>query len=201
MQYTFFDIPILRNLLQVFCIITLKIIGWRREGQLPDVPKFVLVAAPHTSNWDFPIGMAVMLAFKMNLHWLGKNSLFRWPFGIFLKWLGGIPVNRAKSGDVVAQIVQSFKEKTRLIMVVAPEGTRKKVAHWKTGFYYIAKGANVPIALGFLDYVRKVGGFGPTFMPSGNIEHDMQKIRDFYDSITGKCPDRSSPATISPTSL
>jgi len=198
MRYTIFDIPVLRNVLQVLAIILLRIFGWRRAGQVPDAPKFVMIAAPHTSNWDFPVGLAIILAFKAKMYWLGKEPIFRWPFGTFFKWLGGIPVSRSKSGDVVAQTVQAFNEQARMLMVVAPEGTRKKANHWKTGFYYIAMGANVPLVMGFVDYVRKEGGFGPTLMPTGDIGADMEKIRAFYDNITAKNPDKSTPAMISP---
>jgi 1-acyl-sn-glycerol-3-phosphate acyltransferase len=197
MRYTIFDIPILRNVLQVLAIIGLWIFGWRRAGRVPDAPKFVMIAAPHTSNWDLPVGLAIILAFKVKIYWLGKEPIFRWPFATFFKWLGGIPVNRSGSGDVVAQTVQAFKEQERMIMVVAPEGTRKKTKHWRTGFYYIAMGANVPLVMGFIDYVRKEGGFGPMLMPTGNIEADMEKIRAFYQNITAKMPDKSTPATIS----
>jgi len=197
MRYTIFDIPILRNVLQVLAIIVLKIFGWRRAGVVPDAPKFVMIAAPHTSNWDFPVGLAIILAFKVKMYWLGKEPIFKWPFGTFFKWLGGIPVNRSKSGDVVSQTIQTIKEHERIVMVVAPEGTRKRASHWKTGFYYIAMGANVPLAMGFIDYLRKEGGFGPTLMPTGNIETDMEKIRDFYQNITAKMPDKSTPAMIS----
>lgn len=196
MRYTVFDIPVLRNLLQLLSIVMLKILGWRRSGQAPGIPKYVMIAAPHTSNWDFPIGLAIMLSFKMKFRWLGKESLFRWPLGILFKWLGGIPINRAKSGDMVAQTIQAFKEKAKMVMVVAPEGTRKKDKYWKTGFYYIAKGANVPIVMGFIDYMRKTGGFGPTIEPTGNIESDMEKIRAFYDNVMGKIPEKSTPAMI-----
>jgi 1-acyl-sn-glycerol-3-phosphate acyltransferase len=196
MRYTIFDIPVLRYVLQGFSLLVLRIFGWRREGRLPDIPKFVMVAAPHTSNWDFPIAMAFMFSFKMKLNWLGKDSLFRWPFGGFFKFLGGIPINRSKSGDVVAQAIQAFKDRLKMVMVIAPEGTRKKVNHWKTGFYYIAQGADVPIVLSFLDYFRKVGGFGPTLTKTGDIELDLKTIREFYDKITAKIPDQSAPASI-----
>ncbi|HVO68217.1 MAG TPA: lysophospholipid acyltransferase family protein [Syntrophales bacterium] len=200
MSYTIFDIPILRNLLQVLSIVVLRIFGWRRSGQLPKIPKFVVIAAPHTSNWDFPIGLAIVFAFKMKMNWLGKDSLFRWPFGSFFKWLGGIPISRSKSGDIVAQMIKTFKIRAKMVMVVAPEGTRKKVKYWKTGFYRIAQGADIPIVMGFIDYVRKMGGFGPTLMPCGDIESDIEKIRAFYDNVTGKIPAKSTPAMIAPQS-
>lgn len=198
MRYTIFDIPIVRDVLQFLAIIVLRVFGWRRAGHVPDYPKFVMIAAPHTSNWDFPVGLAIMLAFKVKMYWLGKEPIFKWPFGAFFKWLGGIPVSRSKSGDVVVQMVQAFRERQRMITVVAPEGTRKRADHWKTGFYYMAVGAHVPIVMGFIDYVRKEGGFGPTLMPTGNIEADMEKIRSFYEDIKGKMPDKSTPAIISP---
>jgi 1-acyl-sn-glycerol-3-phosphate acyltransferase len=198
MRYTIFDIAVLRNLLHFFAILVLKTIGWRRSGEIPKMPKYVLIAAPHTSNWDFPVTLAIVFAFKIRLNWLGKESLFRWPFGTFFRWLGGIPVNRSKSGDVVSQTIQAFTEKAKMVMMLAPEGTRKKVTYWKTGFYHIADGAGVPIVMGFLDYIRKVGGIGPTLMPTGNIESDMEKIRAFYDNIKGKVPDKSTSAMIAP---
>jgi len=198
MRYTIFDIPILREVLQFLAVIILSIFGWHRAGQVPDYPKFVLIAAPHTSNWDFPVGLAIVLAFKVKIYWLGKEPIFKWPFGAFFKWLGGIPVSRSRSADVVAHTIQVFKEQSRMIMVVAPEGTRKRVSYWKTGFYYMALGANVPIVMGFIDYAQKRGGFGPTLMPSGEIESDMERIRSFYENITAKIPGKSTPAVISP---
>lgn len=164
----------------------LKSMGWRVEGEIPDIKKFVIIAAPHTSNWDFPITLAVAFAMRMKIYWMGKAAIFRWPFAATFRWLGGIPIDRSKTNNVVEQSIRSFRELERLIMLVPPEGTRKKVSYWKTGFYHIAQGANVPIVLGFLDYRRKIGGIGPTFHPTGQIERDMQAIKAFYDSITGK---------------
>jgi 1-acyl-sn-glycerol-3-phosphate acyltransferase len=167
-------------------LVFLKIMGWRVEGKIPDIKKFVIIAAPHTSNWDFPITLAVAFALRMKIYWMGKAAMFRWPFAGTLRWLGGIPIDRSQSHNVVEQSIQAFHKLERLIMVVPPEGTRKKVSYWKTGFYHIAKGANVPIVLGFLDYKRKAGGIGPTFYPTGRLEEDLQKIQAFYAAITGK---------------
>jgi 1-acyl-sn-glycerol-3-phosphate acyltransferase len=164
----------------------LKLMGWRVEGEIPDIKKFVIIAAPHTSNWDFPITLAVAFALKMKIYWMGKAAMFRWPFAAAFRWLGGIPIDRSKSHNVVEQSIQAFHKLETLIMLVPPEGSRKKVNYWKTGFYHIARGANVPIVLGFLDYRHKVGGIGPTFHPSGHIEKDMQTIQAFYASVTGK---------------
>jgi 1-acyl-sn-glycerol-3-phosphate acyltransferase len=164
----------------------LKILGWRVEGEIPPIKKFVMIAAPHTSNWDFPITLAVAFVLKIKIYWMGKTAMFRWPFGASLRWLGGIPIDRGQSHHVVEQSVQAFKNWEKLILVVPPEGTRRKVHYWKTGFYHIARGAGVPIVLGFLDYRRKAGGIGPTFHPTGHMEEDMQQIQAFYATITGK---------------
>ena len=164
----------------------LKVLGWRLEGSLPNVPKYVFIAAPHTSNWDFLIFLAVTFAFRMRCIWMGKQSLFRPPFGVLFTWLGGIPIDRSSSQSVVGQAVQAFQSREEIIMGISPGGTRKKTDHWKKGFYYVALGANVPLVFGFADYGRKVAGFGPTFMPTGDIQADMEIIRDFYKDIKGK---------------
>jgi 1-acyl-sn-glycerol-3-phosphate acyltransferase len=190
MPYTIFDVPILRGILRLLAIIYLKMIGWRREGSLPDIPKYVIIVAPHTSNWDFPIGLAFAFDLKLKGYWLGKDSMFRWPFHGFFRWLGGIPIDRSRSSDVVAQIVKLFNERAKLTMVVAPEGTRKKVTYWKSGFYHIARGAEVPVVLAFIDYLKKAGGIGPVFKPTGNIETDMEFIRSFYEKVTGRYPEK-----------
>ncbi len=164
----------------------LKMLGWRVEGEIPPIKKFVMIAAPHTTNWDFPITLALSFALMVKVYWMGKATIFRWPFGEICRWLGGIPVDRSQSQNIVEQSVNTFNESDKLIIIIPPEGSRKKVSYWKTGFYHIARGANVPIVLGFLDYRRKVGGIGPTFYTTGRIEEDMQKIKAFYATVTGK---------------
>jgi 1-acyl-sn-glycerol-3-phosphate acyltransferase len=119
---------------------------------------------------------------------MGKETLFRWPINGFFKWLGGIPIDRSKSKNVVAQSIQQFHENEKLILTIAPAGTRKQIEKWKSGFYHIANGANVPIVLGFLDYRRKVGGIGPVVYPTGNFEADMKTIRAFFNGVSGKYP-------------
>jgi 1-acyl-sn-glycerol-3-phosphate acyltransferase len=170
----------------------LKVLGWRLEGSVPDVPKYVFIASPHTSNLDFLIFLAVTFAFRMRCVWMGKQSLFRPPFGVLFTWLGGIPIDRSSSQSVVGQAVQAFQSREEIIMGISPGGTRKKTDHWKKGFYYVALGANVPLVFGFADYGRKVAGFGPTFMPTGDIQADMEIIRDFYQDIKGKFPENVS---------
>ncbi|NOY69896.1 MAG: glycerol acyltransferase [Deltaproteobacteria bacterium] len=192
MQYTIFDTPILRTVLHWIGLLLMKMLGWRTEGDPPDFPKYVLIAAPHTSNWDFFYTMLLAFIYRLNVYFMAKKELFRWPFGYGSKWLGMIPIDRSKAGNVVAQTIQAFEENERLIMVVPPSGTRKKVMAWKTGFYHIANGAKVPIVMGFVDYRRKTGGFGPSIMPTGDIDADMAVIKDFYKNVTGKNPEQMS---------
>lgn len=191
MNYTIFDTPVIRTLARWLSIILLYLSGWRVEGRLPDHPKFVLIAAPHTSNWDFPIMLFIAFAFKAKLYWMGKAELFRRPFNGLFKWLGGIPIVRSRSNNVVSQSIRQFNENDRLILTVPPSGTRKRVLYWKSGFYHIAHGAGVPIALGFLDYRLKVGGIGPVVEPTGDIGADMEIIKAFYADITGKHPEKT----------
>jgi 1-acyl-sn-glycerol-3-phosphate acyltransferase len=169
----------------------LKFFGWRMVGRPPDVPKYLIVFAPHTSNWDLPIGYAFARAFKLNPSWLGKHLLFRPPFGSLFRWMGGIPVDRRSRHNAVDQVIQAFHERESLALAITPEGTRKKTPYWKTGFYYIAVGAQVPIQLAFLDYRRKIGGFGPLITPSDDIEADISIMRDFFSSKSGKYPDQA----------
>ncbi|MBN2298125.1 MAG: lysophospholipid acyltransferase family protein [Deltaproteobacteria bacterium] len=198
MQYTVFDTPVVRTILRWFSLAYLKIFRWKYEGRVPDLPKFVMIAAPHTSNWDFPITMFLAFALNIKVYWMGKASIFKRPFGPVMRWLGGIPVDRSRSNNIVDQTVEVFNSHENLIIIVPPEGTRNKVSYWKTGFYRIAHGAKVPIVLGFVDYRRKAGGIGPVVIPTGNIEADMYQIQSYYEGVTGKYPEKSSMAAIAP---
>jgi len=191
MRYTIFDTPVISTLMRGLALSFMKAFGWRLEGRLPDVNKLVVIAAPHTSNWDLPVLLSLAFALKAKACWLGKHTLFRWPFGFLFRWMGGIPVYRSASKNVVAQSVEMFRNSEKLILTIPPEGTRSKVSHWKTGFYYIALGAEVPIAMAFIDYRRKVSGVGPTLFPTGDIEADMEIIRNFYVNVTAKYPDKA----------
>jgi 1-acyl-sn-glycerol-3-phosphate acyltransferase len=191
LKHTIFTTPVLKAFLHRTSRIILGLTGWRTEGQLPSIPKFVLVAAPHTSNWDLPYTLLIAFAFRAQIHWMGKEAIFRRPFRGFFRWLGGIPVWRSQSHNQVEQSIEQFNRNDQLILTIAPAGTRKRVIRWKTGFYHIACGAGVPIALGFLDYRRKVGGFGPMVYPTGNLAKDMDTIQAFYDGVSGKHPARS----------
>jgi 1-acyl-sn-glycerol-3-phosphate acyltransferase len=201
MQYTIYDTPVIKTFMRWSSLFMLKLIGWRAEGRLPDIPKFVLIAAPHTSNWDFPIGVFTAFALKAKIYWMGKNTLFRRPFGGFFRWLGGIPVDRSKSNSMVRQTIQQFHENEKLIIAIPPSGTRKRVMKWKTGFYYIAIGANIPIVLGFFNYLNKRAGFGPVYVPSGDIENDMKEIRAYYSCIRGKHSVKEEIFFINPTCI
>jgi 1-acyl-sn-glycerol-3-phosphate acyltransferase len=163
--------------------------GWRTTGRVPDHPKFVLIAAPHTSWWDLPMFLASAYAMGVRVHWTGKHTLFRPPFGSFFRALGGIPIDRRANHDVVQQMVQEFEKHERFVLAIQPEGTRKKMPYWKSGFYFIAKGAGVPIAMTYLDYERKEGGFGPLLMPS-DVDSDVRAIHAFYADKKGKHPGR-----------
>jgi len=191
MRYTIFDTPVISMLMRSLAFSILKVFGWRLEGRLPDVNKLVVIAAPHTSNWDLPVLLSLAFALKAKACWLGKHTLFRWPYGFLFRWMGGIPVYRSASQNVVAQSVEMFRNSEKLILTIPPEGTRGKVSHWKTGFYYIALGAEVPIAMAFIDYKRKASGVGPTLYPTGDIEADMEIIRNFYINVTAKYPDKA----------
>jgi 1-acyl-sn-glycerol-3-phosphate acyltransferase len=170
----------------------LKSLGWDIDGQLPDTRKFVLVAAPHTSNWDFMYMYLVAKSLGIPINWMGKEELFKGPMGPVSRALGGIAVRRGQSMNMVQQMAQAFAERDELILAVPPAGTRRKMSHWRSGFYHIALGARVPLTLGFVDYARKEVGIGPVFMPSGNVTTDMDIIRAFYSTITPKYPEEMS---------
>jgi 1-acyl-sn-glycerol-3-phosphate acyltransferase len=192
MQRTLFNTPVVNTLLRAGSLAFLRLNGWKVEGSLPaSVEKCVLIAAPHTSNWDLPYTLMVGFALNLDLHWLGKASLFRVPFGAAMRWLGGIAVDRSKTNNLVAASAQALRAADgALQLVVPPEGTRGKTRYWKTGFYFIALQAEVPIVLAFMDYGRKVGGLGPQFMPSGDVERDMAEIKRFYAGVQGRNADQ-----------
>lgn len=190
MHKTLFDTPVVSPLLRGLAIVILRLLGWKIVGGLPTggSRRYVMIAAPHTSNWDLPYTLMVALALDIRIYWMGKDTLFRQPFRGVMKWLGGIPVDRSKSNDLVAATAQQIRDSDEIIVAVPPEGTRSKVTYWKTGFYWIANGAQVPILLGFLDFAKKEGGIGGVFMPTGDLEKDMVEIRAFYAGITGRKP-------------
>ena len=166
----------------------LWLFGWTAEGDVAAFRKYVVVAAPHTSNWDFPFMMAAAHVLGVRASWLGKHTLFGAPWGWFVRGLGGIPVDRRAPQTLVAQMAERFKSDDELVLALAPEGTRGRVRFWRSGFYHIAKESGVPVALGFLDYERKRCGLGPYVELTGNVGADMDAIRAFYRNISAKHP-------------
>ena len=165
--------------------------GWRAEGVVPEPRRFVIVAAPHTSNWDFPYFLGLTQELGIHPHFMAKKELFRWPMTRFMHDMGGISVDRSRGGNYVQAMVDQFARRDEFMLTIAPEGTRGSVRQWRTGFYQIALKANVPMVLGMMDYRRKVGGLGPAIMPTGDYAADMKPIEDFYRSVTPRHPERA----------
>lgn len=188
LQRTIFTTPIVNSVLRAFSIGFLRLTGWRVEGALPaHAARSVLIAAPHTSNWDLPYTLMVAFALRLNIRWMGKHSIFRAPFGGVMRWLGGIEVNREQSNNLVAASAKAIRESDGpLQLIVPPEGTRSKTRYWKTGFYHIAREAQVPIVMAYMDYAHKRSGLGPVFEPTGDVEADMATIKAFYAPFKGK---------------
>lgn len=188
MQRTIFSTPIVNSLLRAFSLLFLKLAGWKVLGTLPaQARKSVFIAAPHTSNWDLPYTLMVAFVLHLNINWMGKASIFRFPFGPLMRWLGGVAVDRSKANNLVAASAQAIREANgALQLIVPPEGTRSKTRYWKTGFYHIAVMAQVPIVMAYMDYERKISGLGPMFVPTGDLEADMLQIKAFYAPFKGK---------------
>ncbi|HMQ49785.1 MAG TPA: lysophospholipid acyltransferase family protein [Saprospiraceae bacterium] len=168
----------------------LHLSGWEIVKPFDAFPdKYVLVAAPHTSNWDFVLGILTRSILKMGTNFVGKKSLFIPPFGWYFRWLGGYPVDRSKNSNFVDAVVEIFKKEKKFSIAIAPEGTRKKVGKLKTGFYYIAKGAGVAIVLVRLDYGNKQVAFAPPFLPTADMELDMARVMQFFKGVQGKKPE------------
>jgi 1-acyl-sn-glycerol-3-phosphate acyltransferase len=174
----------------------LRACGWRVEGTLPACRRAVVVAAPHTSNWDLPFMLAVAYALGVQPSWLGKRELFRWPLGWVFRRLGGVPVDRSARRGLVGEAVARLAEAERLFLVIPPSGTRARATHWKSGFYHVARGAGVPIVCAYLDYHERVGGIGLVLRPSGSVRADMDRIRAFYAPKRGKYPAQTTPVRL-----
>lgn len=170
--------------------------GWDVSGEFPPDKKFVLIGAPHTSNWDFFLGLVTVYIFRLKVRWLGKDALFRGPMGIIMRALGGIAVDRSHPNGVVGQMANELQQAEQLVVLLAPSGTRKKMPHWKSGFYHIAHQANVPIVCGSLDYKNKQAHIGLSFVPTGDLKKDMDKIRDYYKGIHARFPDMATPVCL-----
>ena len=188
MQRTIFSTPVVNHLLRALSLAFLKLNGWKVLGALPaQAQRSVFIAAPHTSNWDLPYTLMVAFVLRLNIYWMGKASIFRFPFGPLMRWLGGIAVDRSKSSNQVAASAQAILDaQGPLQLIVPPEGTRSKTRSWRTGFYHIAVAAQVPIVLAYMDYERKISGLGPMFVPTGDLDADMVRIKAFYAPFKGK---------------
>ena len=188
MHRTIFTTPLVNTLLRWFSLAFLRLTGWRVEGALPPAgQKSVLIAAPHTSNWDLPYTLMVAFSLRLTPYWMGKKSIFTFPFGPLMRWLGGIAVNREQSTNLVSASAQALVAADGpLQLIVPPEGTRSKTRDWKTGFYYIALQAQVPIVLAYMDYSTRRSGLGPVFTPTGDVQADMANIQAFYAPFKGK---------------
>jgi 1-acyl-sn-glycerol-3-phosphate acyltransferase len=188
MHRTIFTTPGVNTVLRALSLGFLRATGWKLDGQLPtDQPKCVLIAAPHTSNWDLPYTLMVAFALRLNIYWMGKQQLFRGPWGPVMRWLGGIAVDRSQSTNLVSASAAAIRAADgAMCLVVPPEGTRSKTRQWKTGFYWIAHEAGVPIVMAYMDYPRKLSGLGPVFQPTGNVDADMAAIKAWYAPFKGK---------------
>lgn len=167
----------------------MRVLGWHFEGTAPDVGRAVWIVAPHTSNWDFVVGLAAMFALRLRVHWLGKHTIFRYGLGRLWRALGGIPVDRAAPTGIITGVLSEFRRRERLLVGVAPEGTRKKVPQWKSGFYRIAQAAGVPIAPLAFDYPRRAVVFFPLFEPTGDYEADLSALRAHYSAAMAYRPE------------
>lgn len=185
---------------QKFFSKVLSFLGWTFDTQVPAIPKFIIVGATHTSNWDFVYFLLYIFAIGLKVSFIGKDTAFWWPMGIILKKLGGIPVNRRIRTNFVDQIIEKFNNSSQLRILITPEGTRHKTNYWKSGFYYIAHGAHIPILLGSIDYPRKKLELGPLIYTTGNIIEDFKIIQNYYADKIGKFPEEQGRIEIKPIS-
>ena len=183
-------------MLKLFSKTILKLIGWQLNITLPQEKKFILIGAPHTSNWDFPLALLVFWTLDLKVYWVAKIQMFRGPLHYLFTALGGIPVDRSSSQGFIDQIAERFNNSDEMVLTIAPEGTRSKTRYWKSGFYHIATTAGVPVCLGYIDYKRREAGFKELIYPSGDIDADMEAISRFYQDIQGKRPLNQGPIQV-----
>ena len=188
-RFTVFTTPVISTVLAWIFGLVLRVRGWRYDIDLPHPPRAVITVAPHTSYWDFPVLVGAAIANRIDARWIGTHRLFRGPGKWLFRWLGGIPVDRARTNGLVDGAVEVFDEWDRLILGIAPEGTRFPTDHWKSGFYRIADGAGVPIGMVKADYATKRIQVVSGFTPTGDLGEDMNRIRAFYDGVTAKRPE------------
>ena len=175
-------------ILQAFGRAGLHACGWRIEGAMPAIPKFVVIVAPHTSNWDFVLGVLAMFALDLDGHWIGKHTLFRGPLGVLMRALGGEPVDRSQPGDVVEQVAARIRSADAYVLGLSPEGTRR-ARPWKTGFHRIACAAGVPVVPAWLDYANRTIGIGAPVAMMGDLATDLARLGEHYDARMARYPE------------
>jgi 1-acyl-sn-glycerol-3-phosphate acyltransferase len=182
---TIYNTPVVTHLLRLVAKLGLRLTGWKLESPGDIKPPMVLIGAPHTSNWDCLLLVVLALELRVTVCWLGKHTLFRWPLGGFMRWVGGIPVNRTERSNQVERTAQFLRDHPDILLCVTPEGTRRKVERWKSGFYYISYLSGAPMLLTAIDadarYVRMPG----TFVPTGDAEREIPAIQQLYRGYTG----------------
>ena len=176
--------------------VMLRLTRWTVVGERPTETKYVVIAAPHTSNWDLFYMLLVSFHYDVRLSWLGKHSLFRGPLGVVMRGLGGIPVRRDERSQMVAEIAGRFQASDTLMIAIPPEGTRGRSDWWKSGFYRVAEAADVPIVCAYLDYPSRTGGYGPSIRPTGDVGADMDQLREYYSGVVAKYPDQAGPVRL-----
>ena len=192
MRYRLLNTPLVTPFIRALCLITLRVFGWNVEGEVPaHVKKFVATVAPHTSNWDFVILLMTAFVLRVDAHWMGKHTLFRFPFRGIMAYFGGIPVDRRVRSGMVAKATEMFNAHDEFVIGIAPEGTRKAPARWRTGFWHMAHNAGVPLYLAFIDYKTKRAGIFGQFHLSDDVESDMERIKLFYSGFHGRHPHNS----------
>lgn len=187
-----FQIPMLQSILRATAVFLIKIMGWKvvfDKAELDKLRKAVVVGAPHTSNWDFPLMLLGVLEMGLPVNWIGKHTLFKWPLGAVMRFLGGIPLHRKQSKNFVDAVVEQFELAEEMVLVIAPEGTRKPVERWKSGFYHMAYNAKVPIILAYVDYAKKEMGVMEVVTPSGDAADEILRFQRIYAKVAGKNPE------------
>lgn len=174
----------------------LKIAGWKVDQAVKPENRCILIGAPHTTNWDFPLTLLALSCMDIRFNWVAKHSLFRWPLGPIFRVIGGVPVDRSSGTGFLKAMIRLFKERKHFVLAIAPEGTRAKTKYWKGGFYTLACKAGVPVVLGYVDYPKKTIGLGQKIVMSGDIEQDFAAIQTFYQDKVGKYPEKQGEVRI-----
>ena len=186
-------------MIKIISKLALRLLGWKPDGKLPELDKYVLIGAPHTSNWDSVYAFLGVGALGLRFKWIAKQSAFPGPLSPILKFFGGIPIDRSVRSSIIKRMIDLFNSRDKFVLGIMPEGTRSKTEFWKTGFYYIATGANLPIAFAFMDYGKKRVGISDIILhPTGNIKSDMKVIRNFYKDMKGKHPEKQGKIEVKP---